>query len=190
MKKLSALILSFFFLYGCGGARTIAYVNPAADLSYVKKVAILPFNNFSQDRYAGEKIRNLFTVALLARGVFDVVERGEVRKVLNTTVFPERGVEEGGVLELDGETIRLIGEGLGVQAIIIGSVDEYSGGFGGKAVVSIALRMIDTSSGIVLWETKVTESSRSVWRKLVGIEELDKEELARRAVEKAIDTLL
>ncbi len=190
MKRLCLALLSLILLYGCGGGQMVVYVNPAADLSFVKKVAILPFNNFSEDRYAAEKVRNLVTVALLSRGVFDVVEQGEVRKVLNTVVFPGKEVEEGAVLELDKETIRLIGEGLNVQAIIIGSVDEYSGGFGGRAVVSIAMRMIDTSSGIVLWQTKVTETSQSVWRKLIGIEEVDKSELARRAVEKAIDSLL
>jgi len=120
----------------------------------------------------------------------ELFKQGEVSKVIGV-IFREAGVEEGKAVPVDKETLKLIGEKLGVQAVILGSVDEYSsGGFGGGNVVSVAMRMLDTSSGIILWQAKATETGRSVWRKLVGIEEVDRSELTKNAVKHILDTLL
>ena len=187
--KTGTVVLFFLiFVGGCGS--TIRYINPTANFSYIKKIAVLPFNNLSDDGYAGEKIRNTLMVDLMSRGVFEVVEQGEVTKVLSV-IFREAGVEEGRAVPVDKETLKLIGEKLSVQAVILGSVDEYSGaGGGGGGVVSIGVRMIDTGSSIILWQAKTTETGRSVLRKLIGIEEVDRSELTRKAVKSALDTLL
>ncbi|MBI5875012.1 MAG: hypothetical protein HZB81_04075 [Deltaproteobacteria bacterium] len=189
MKAVLMFFLLLFVVAGCGTS-TIRYVNPTANFSYIKKVAVLPFNNLSDDRYAGERIRNTLTVDLMSRGVFEVVEQGEVTKVLGV-IFREAGVEEGRAVTVDKETLKLIGEKLSIQAVILGSVDEYSGGgYGGGNVVSVAMRMLDTNSGIVLWQAKTTETSKSILRKLIGIEEVDRSELTRNAVKNVLDTLL
>lgn len=189
MKMRSIILFFLIFVGGCGGP-TIRYINPTANFSYIKKIAVLPFNNLSDDRYAGERIRNTLIVDLMSRGVFEVVEQGEVTKIISV-IFREAGVEEGRAVPVDKETLKLIGEKLSVQAVILGSVDEYSGaGYGGGSVVSIGARMIDTGSGIILWQAKTTETSRSFLRKLIGIEEVDRSELTRKAVKSALDTLL
>src|SRR3972149_1668774 len=142
--KTGGVVLFFLiFIGGCGS--TIRYINPTANFSYIKKIAVLPFNNLSDDRYAGEKVRNTLVVDLMSRGVFDVVEQGEVTRVLGA-IFREAGVEEGRAVQVDSETIKMIGEKLGVQAIILGSVDEYSAGGGcvGGNIGSVAVRMLDT----------------------------------------------
>lgn len=190
IKSTVLFSLVIILISGCSRA-TIRYINPAANFSYIKKVAVLPFNNLSDDRYAGERVRSVLIVDLMSRGFFDVVEQGEVTKVLGI-IFREAGVEEGRAVSVDSETLKIIGERLGVQAIILGSVDEYSSGAGysGSNIVSIGMRMLDTSSGIILWQVKTTETSRSVWRKMLGIEEVDRSELTTKAVKKALDTLL
>src|SRR3990172_6631926 len=185
--KMRMIVLFFLiFVGGCGGS-VIRYVNPTANFSYIRKVAVLPFNNLSDDKYAGERIRNSLIVDLMSRGAFDVVEQGEVSKVIGV-IFREAGVEEGKAVPVDKETLKLIGEKLGVQAVILGSVDEYSSN--GGNVVSVAMRMLDTSSGIILWQAKATETGKSVWRKLVGIEEIDRSELTKNAVKRILDTFL
>ena len=185
--KIRRIVLFFLiFVGGCGGSVT-RYVNPTANFSYIRKVAVLPFNNLSDDKYAGERIRNSLIVDLMSRGAFDVVEQGEVTKVIGV-IFREAGVEEGKAVPVDKEALKLIGEKLSVQAVILGSVDEYSSS--GGNVVSVAMRMLDTSSGIILWQAKATETGKSVWRKLVGIEEIDRSELTRNAVKHILDTLL
>jgi TolB-like protein len=182
------VLLLVISVAGCAGS-VIRYVNPEANFSYIKKVAILPFNNMSDDRFAGERVRNTLTVDLLSRGTFDVMERGEVSKVMGL-VLRAAGFEEGRVLEVDKETLKLLGEKLGVQAVILGSVDEYAGRGGSRNVVSLSIRMLDTSSGIVLWQANSTVSGASTWKKIVGIEESDRSTITRKAVKRALDTLL
>jgi TolB-like protein len=180
-------LLLIISVVGCKGA-VIRYINPEANFSYIKKVAILPFNNMSNDRFAGERVRNTLTVELMSRGVFDVMERGEVSKVMGL-VLRAAGFEEGSAVEVDKETLKLLGERLGVQAVILGSVDEYESG-GRRAVVSLSVRMLDTSSGIILWQAKSTATGTSIWRTIVGLEEQDRSTLTRAAVKGALDTLL
>jgi TolB-like protein len=181
------LLLLIFSVVGCKGS-VIRYINPEANFSYIKKVAVLPFNNMSNDRFAGERVRNTLTVDLMSRGVFEVMERGEVTKAMGL-VFRAAGFEEGSAVEVDKETLKLLGERLGVQAVILGSVDEYESG-GRRSVVSLSVRMLDTSSGIVLWQAKSTVTGISTWRTIVGLEELDRSTLTRAAVKDALDTLL
>ncbi|HHL40057.1 MAG TPA: hypothetical protein ENJ37_06095 [Deltaproteobacteria bacterium] len=183
------LVLAALLAGGCAPTSLI-YISPSANFSYIKKVAVLPFNNLSEDRYAGERVRSIVTVDLMSRQVFEVMEQGEVSKVLSI-IFREEGFEEGRAVQVDKETLNLIEQRLGVQAVILGSVDEYSGGrYGGNTVVSISLRMLDTSSGIILWQVSVTELGGSIWRKLIGLEDIDKSVLTQRAVKRALDTLV
>ncbi|MEK7773821.1 MAG: GNA1162 family protein, partial [Deltaproteobacteria bacterium] len=172
---------------------TIKYINPSANLSYIKKVAILPFNNFSEDKYAGEKTRSALTIDLMARHVFDVMEQGEVSKVMGM-IFREEGFEEGRAVQMDKDMVKMLGEKLGVQAVILGSVNEYSSSRGGGGssnnVVSISMRMIDTSSGIILWQANTTEVGNSMLRKMLGVDQVEMSILTRDAVRRAISTLL
>lgn len=176
---------------GCGG-KTVKYVNPSANFSYIKKVAILPFNNFTEDKFAGEKVRSALTIDLMSRQVFEVMEQGEVTKVLNT-LFREEGFEEGRAVQMDKEMLKMLGERLGVQAVILGSVNEFTGSRGGGAinnVVSISVRMLDTSSGIILWQANTTEIGNSALRKMLGVDQVDMTLLTREVVKKALSTLL
>jgi TolB-like protein len=188
MTRIRTLVLLLIFsVAGCTGS-VMRYITPEANFSFIKKVAILPFNNMSKDRFAGEKVRNTMTVDLMSRGVFEVMERGEVSKVMGL-VFRAAGFEEGSAVDVDKETLKLLGERLGVQAIILGSVDEYESG-GRRSIVSVSVRMLDTSSGIVLWQAKSTAVGTSTWRTLLGLEEQDRSTLTRAAVKDALDTLL
>lgn len=183
-----AILLLLFIITGCGG-HTIKYVNPDANWAYLKKVAVLPFNNLTDDKYAGERVRSAFTVALMSRHVFNVIEQGEVSKVLSVIVRQE-GLDEGRVVNLDKETLSLTGEKLGVQALILGSVDEYaSSRYGAGSSVTISVRMIDTSSGIILWQAQATETGNSLWRRLLGLNEIESSVLTSRAVDSVLDTV-
>ncbi|VAW35673.1 hypothetical protein MNBD_DELTA02-1157 [hydrothermal vent metagenome] len=181
------LILLLLTMAGCGG-KVVRYINPEANFSYIRKVAVLPFNNLSNDRYAGEKVRAALTVDLLSRMTFDVMEQGEVSKVL-TLVMRATGAEEGMVLELDKETLKLLGERLGVQAVILGSVDEYESRREG-GLVSVSVRMLDTSSGLILWQAKASATGSSLARKMLGLDSKNTSDLTRKAVRRALNTLL
>lgn len=187
--KVTRFLLLPILFYGCGGT-TIRYLNPTANFSHIKKVAVAPFSNFSDDRYAGEKVINALTIELLSRYAFDVIEHGEVSKALS--LIKEGGFEENKNIELDKEKIKLLGEKLGVQAIIMGAVNDYSGSRGGPAnnVVSISVKMIDIESGTILWQASTSKLGGSVGRKMLGLEDADMSILTNRAVKTVLDTLL
>lgn len=188
LKITGYLILSVLF-FGCGST-TIKYLNPTANFSYVKKVAVVPFSNFSDDRYAAEKVRNALTIELLSRQAFDVIEHGEVSNALN--LIKEVGFEENKNIHFDKETIKLIAGKLGVQAIIMGAVNDYTGGKGGFSnnVVSISVKMIDSESGTVLWQASTSKVGGGVTRKILGLEDVEMSILTNRAVKTVLDTLL
>ncbi len=183
------LIVGLCLLSGCTG-RAVRYVNTEADFSYIKNVAILPFNNLTSDKFAGEKVRSAMMVDLLSRNVFEVTEQGEVSKAL-TQVLRATGASEGMVVDFDRETIKLLGERLGVQAIIVGSVEEFHGSRGASGgEVTLSVRMLDTSSGVVLWQVRITVLGASVARRIIGFEARDKSILTQKIVKRALDTLL
>ena len=79
-QRVLFLFLALFLNLYCTGPRM--YVQPDADFSYIKKVAVLPFTNFTNDKFAGDKVRDVVTTEILIRGFFYVIERGEVSRVL------------------------------------------------------------------------------------------------------------
>jgi len=188
ISRLAFVLFVAMFVSGCGG-KAIKYINPAADFSYIKKVAILPFNNLSDDKYAGERVRSAFTIDLLSREVFEVVEQGEVNNILSVIVG-QGGASEGRAVNFDKETLSLIGDKLGVRAVILGSVDDYKkGGFGGGNSVAFSVRLLDTGSGTILWQAKAIESGGSLWRRIFGLETVDNNILTQKAVRNALNTL-
>lgn len=192
IKMLCIGILSFVIVTvsGCG-VSTIKYINPDADISYIQDIAILPFNNMTNDKYAGAKARSVFSVYLRKKQAFHVVEEGEVSKVV-TFALRAAGVDEGGLAELDKETIKLIGEKLSVQAIILGSVErfDFSSGSSGKSAVTLSFKMMDTSSGMILWQVNTTVQGGNALKKIFGLPSTDISTLTVKAVKKAVNSLI
>ncbi len=167
------------------------YMNKAANFQYVEKVAILPFNNLSDDRYAGEKLNSLVLMEILEKGVFKVAEDGEVKKIV-VEVFKEMGYLEGDVVALDLEMIKKISSKLGVQAVFIGSVENYGQGrTSGSAysVVSLTIKLVDGNSGTTLWRASYFQKGNSAMRKALGLKQKDELDLSRNVVKKLLASL-
>src|SRR5574341_1291833 len=77
-----SLLAGLLVLAGCGTSRPASYVHPNFDFSRVKKVAVLPLENLTSDQTAGEKMRKVVITELLATGIVDVIEPGQVNRVL------------------------------------------------------------------------------------------------------------
>ncbi|MDH4227925.1 MAG: hypothetical protein OEV59_09305 [Deltaproteobacteria bacterium] len=141
----------------------------------------------SGDQFAGEKIRSIVTIDLMSRKAFDVLEQGEVAKHLGV-VLRSVGADTGNVVGLDKDTLKMIGEKLGAQAVIMGSVDEYPVTESGT--VSISLRMLDTASGTLLWQSNATVHSKGFLKDLVGLGGTHKSDASKKVVKKVLNTLL
>jgi hypothetical protein len=187
MKRLNAplfVLVSLLFFSGCGGP--MSYVHPTADLTYITTVAVVPFKNLTQERGAEGKVMNVVAAEVLRRGVFDVVELGEVAKVLREEGFRE----EDGVISK--ATAERAGKRLNVQAFIVGSVQEYGVSRTGAAnypEVSLSLKLVDVKSYKILWEATDSAKGGTVLDRLFGIGKKSPSDLCRELVEEMFDTL-
>lgn len=177
------MLLGLAALTGCGGPRS--YLHPKADFTFIKKVAVLPFENFSNDKFAGDKIRDIVITEVLSRGFFDVVEWGEVSRVLR-----EEG--NGVTTALNKETAKRVGSRLGIQALLLGSVEEYGTPQGrgrSEPQVAISMRMIDVRSSKILWQASFDEKGSGTINQLFGVGGKSISKIARGLVREMMGTL-
>ena len=183
-------LFGFLVVHSGCGASPKQYIRTNVNFQYIKKVAVLPLNNLTDDKYAGEKLKSMIIMNILESGVFEVAEDGEVNKVV-VDVFREMGFREGELVALDIEGIKRISEKLGVQAIFIGSVESYGQNRGGGsqyAVVSLSLRLVESNSGLTLWRGFHSQKGSSLMRSIFGIEQKGEIELSNEVVKKVFAT--
>ena len=125
-----------------------SYRSPTLDANPPRRVAILPFENLSERKGAGLIVGNIFTVAVVRSGFFEVVEPGMVTEALLAI-----GVAAYGNIDLD--TVAALRERLKVDAVMLGTVLEYSEGLKQGAAsspeVAFDSRMLDAPEGRIVW---------------------------------------
>jgi TolB-like protein len=139
------------------------FVNPDFNFAFVERVAVLPFENLTNDQQAGPRATRLFITELLATGAIDVVEPGEVRAALSQ--FRDVGSNPS------SEQVIALGQSLGIQAVIAGSVNESQMVRSGSAaipVVTLDVRMVEVETGITVWAATHTEKGSAFGSKFLG----------------------
>jgi len=180
---LFALCSLLIFMFGCGG-RIKYYSRPNIDIGKIKRVAVLPLETFISDEFAGEKIRRLIITELLLKGI-DVIEPGEVTRTLR-----ELKVWSSHTIKI--ADIKSIGKTLGVEAVMMGSVEAYGISKGisvNYPEVAIHLMLLEASSGNIIWSVWHSSSGPSFWTRHFGTEGITLSESARKVVKEAINTL-
>ena len=186
MRKLK--VLAPFLLLAasaCASERGSVYTHPNADFSNYERVAVLPLENLSADRFASERVREILAVELSAQGLFDVVEIGEVNRQL-------RVQDLGNVTELGAAQIAQLGAGLSAQGLILGSVIEFRERRSGSILapdISLSLRMIDVETGLTVWTASHSRSGADVAARMFGMGEESQSEAVRELIRQLIDTL-
>ncbi|RKZ14122.1 hypothetical protein DRQ53_12310 [bacterium] len=180
-----AFLAALCLLAGCGmGATT--FVHPDYNFAFVERVAVIPFENLSDDRGAGARMSRYFVSELLKAEVFDVVEPGEVT---------EKMVAVGSlrVAELAPDAIVELGASLRAQALFLGSVTESASVRSGSTtenVVTLDLRLVETETGVVIWSTTLTETGRGFWSGLFGTNGNTMGEVSRKVSAWALQELV
>ncbi len=173
------------WLAGCGVMAPSTYVHPNYDFSRVKKVAVLPLENLTSDQTAGEKIRKVVITELLATGIVDVIEPGQVNRVL-----AQQNIQNPAAMS-PAEFKRIAGE-LGAQLLVVGSVEAYDrvtiGGVQAPEV-TLTLRGVDAESGTVVWAASHTQGGATLAARLFGLTGDSLSEVARKAVHETVVTL-
>ncbi len=101
-------------------------------------IAVLPFENKGASKDLGEIVLDKMTTVLVNQNRFKVMERAQLNKILEEQKLGMSGI-------LDAATAAKIGKGIGVDAIVMGSVVLTQNGS-----VSIDARVIDTESARII----------------------------------------
>ncbi len=154
-----------------------------ADLSSINRIAVIPFENFTNSQFAGEKVSMIYITELLSKIDIEVVEPGEVAHVLQ---------KDGGRIqgELSQSEIKAIGSSLRADTLVFGTVQEYGTvrvRNQSYPVVTLNVRWVDVQTGtIIFMGTDTEEGSPRIPVVDIGEEQLYSV-LASRACSKLID---
>jgi len=161
------LVLLIILLNGCAGRTTQeSFLRKDLDVGFVTDVAVFPFENNSQDRYASGRLRNVMITRVLASGLFNVVDKGLVDSVLNDEAV------ELGRSGVDPLVLKRLGQRLKVQAFFFGTVDSSGERHRGSVAVpeiSATLRLVDAATGTILWQASGHRNGDSVAGRLLGV---------------------
>jgi TolB-like protein len=121
-------------------------------------VAVLPFENLTKFYQAGQIVPDLLATELYRLRRVKVMERAEA-----VAVCAGLGIQIPKAI--DAQYARVLGEKLGVDGVIIGSVTEYwyrvyrEEDEDVEPAVGINARLVSVATGEVLWAASVTRSS-------------------------------
>ena len=162
-KLVGAILLGVLLLLSAcsfGRPGVESFVRENTDLTLIQKIAVLPLEGGGR----APRIRELVITQLLANNLFDVVDKGLVDRFL----FQE-ALNAGE--PLDTFTLRRLGESLGVEAILLGSVEQkdISRGSSSYPEITLTLRIVSCENGQVLWQASGMGSGYSVADRLFGM---------------------
>jgi TolB-like protein len=180
-------ILAVLFFNCCGGGKGTPgfYINRDVDFSFFKRVAVLPFENLTNERFAGAMVRQVVISELLATGLVEVNVPGDpIDAIENMRLKPDE--------PLSADQIKELGKKLKVQAVILGAVEEFGlvrYGNVSAPEVSITLMMADVTSGSIIWSVTKTKGGASFWSRHFGTRSDTMSETVLEVVREALQTL-
>ncbi len=187
--QLFCLLAVAGFLTGCMSSTTMVYRNPNFDQSKSYRVAVFPFRDAAGCPGSGETLSSIFETTLLGSGKVEVVERGELDRIMR-----ERHPEKLGATSRDGGSLVItedyktnsasvsirqehpdygsefedpvtVGKLLRADLVIVGKVTNWtqaSHKWGGqhKSVAGASIKAISVQKGVVVWSLdKSTEAT-------------------------------
>ncbi|MDZ7260822.1 MAG: PEGA domain-containing protein [candidate division KSB1 bacterium] len=155
MRKIVALIVLFSFTV------TLFF----SDVVYVygqqkeekPRIAVLPLhdtNTAAKQEGYGEAIAGMLMTNLINGRIFQVVERTEIERMMKEMAFQISGA-------VDSETAKQIGQVLGVDILVFGSVAKFG------TLVETDIRLVDTQSGQALLAEHASSASGQEIRNMV-----------------------
>lgn len=141
-------LLLAVFMCSCETPPTV-YVKQNEYVFGIKKIAILPFRNFSETKEAGKIITAIISTELYKTGFFNIIEPGEINRVM--TAYKIWDTNSMGTREFE-----IIRKELGADGIVTGLVHEYS--ISANPKIGITARMINCRTGTILWICSISRS--------------------------------
>ncbi len=173
-------------LSSCAGNRGSLFLNTDFNFKSIESVAVIPFENLSDDAGAAGRVTRVFVAELLSRRAFDVVEPGEVTKALEKYSLVRTG-------DLQKDQMRELAKTLGVQALFFGSVNESTASRNGgtnPSEVTLVARLVEAEKGTTVWSASYTVGGRSFFQVIFGLEPDTKSRVTIGCVKGLIKTLI
>src|SRR3954464_1950781 len=176
MKRFSSLALSGALLLAVLAAPGLTRA-AAKGGSEKPRIAVLEFKNKADNQWWGhggaEAAQDVFVTELVKSGKFTVVDRERLDAMMQ-----EKGLQQSG--DIDPKTAIKLGKILGLNYLLTGAVTEYgttdvSGGGGGvfagkrKFVAALNARLINASTGEIVWADEASQEETSVRVSVFGI---------------------
>jgi TolB-like protein len=168
-KKIIGIFVTTILLnmLGCSSSKILSesYIRPDTSLAHIRTIAVMPF----EGKGRAERIRELTVTNLLSSGFFEVLDKGQV----DSTLMQE-GIFDGDA-PIDLYDIKRLGNMLNVQAILFGTVEieKQTRGSASFSVITITFRLIDTETGILLWQTSGKGDGYSYLDRTLGLRPKD-----------------
>jgi TolB-like protein len=114
------------------------------------RIAVMPFQNKSKHKDAGMVVTYMFLVELFKTSGYEPIEYGEIRRLTVDFRIRHKG-------ELDYKNIRGMSEALGVDGIVVGTVEFFSDGLDTSSPpeVDISARLIHAHKDRILWSDTI-----------------------------------
>lgn len=157
-RALIVPILLAISLAGCSSGSRL-YVNPEADMTFYKRVAVVPFDNLTGERYASERVARALITELVMTNRFEVVEPGEY-----ITALDKIGGEPNVEGKFDSEKLRAAAVSVQATGLLRGSVSEYRMqrvGMSDAPVVTFDVSMYDVATGKLVWQSSITRRGKA-----------------------------
>lgn len=163
MKRLYPLIGLFFLISACASVQS--YSKPGINFSNFKKIAIVRFD--CPNSGAGQEVADTIGLEFIKHG-FNVIERSQLRAVINEEVLVQSGL-----VEQTRDALKVSG----IDSIVVGSVGVYECRpdkviaflFGAPIVMntnncqaSVSMKMLDVQTGDILWAANGSHSVNAV----------------------------
>jgi hypothetical protein len=168
-----------------GSGMSENYHDPEMDFSTLRTIAVMPFANLTNDKQAGQRVRDTFMTSLMSTGVVYVIpageiDRGIIRIKLANPIFPS------------SEDIAKLSSIVKADAVITGVVREFGVVRSGQAsagVISMSMQMTESQSRKVVWTASTTQGGISTLDRLFGGGGRPMNEVTEQAVNDIIEKL-
>ncbi len=157
LVRRAALVVLLAAATGCAAGPRL-YVNSQADLSFYKKIAVIPFRNLTNERFAGERVTRAFLTELVMTEHYEIVDQNEFAAALDKI-----GGNPGFEGIYDPAKVREAATQISASGVLRGSVTEYTmqrSGTSDIPVVAFDAELIDVATSNVVWRGSVVRRGK------------------------------
>jgi len=188
-RKKSLLLLTIAVLMGgCANSVSVRHIeSPKAKDTFtrIRRVAVFPFENYSDSKDADKSVDTLLAPALRSEEIFDDVE--DIRFTRDTM----RKLKMTATDILDREAVKKLGDEMNVQGILFGKIVGWSKKDKGlPPQITMDLVLVEPATARVLWTGNVTARGTLKFDEVLGWGPGEFEvDVARKAVKKLTRSL-